>query len=125
MVSPYRPIDAGLRHARLPVGAVVSILHRVSGVAQVAIVGVALWMLRDAVGSPAGYAQTARWIDSRWGAILGPVACGVVAHHLYAGIRHLLFDAGIGRGRVAGRRSATLVLALVLATMAGAGLLWP
>lgn len=125
MGSQYRPVDSGLLHMRLPVGAIVSILHRVSGVLLLVVVSVAIWLLHRALASPIAYAQTARWIDSRWGAVLGPVACGVVAHHLYAGIRHLLFDVGIGRGRVPSRRSAMLVLVLVLVTVAGSAFLWP
>ena len=60
----------------------------------------------EAFRSPAG----------RVGLVVVAWAC---AHHLFAGIRHLLMDAGVGASLSAGRRSAYAALAAALA-IAGA-----
>lgn len=109
-------MDPGLRHLRLPVGAVVSILHRLSGVFLVLVFPVALWALGRSLTSPDAYARIGRAVDGLPGRGLLALALVLVAHHVYAGLRHLLLDLDIGASRASARFSAYLVLGLALAT---------
>lgn len=111
-----RPIDLGLLHLRLPVGAVVSILHRVSGVALILVFPAALWLLCLSRKSAADFERVR-------GALSGPLAhvalaagAWLLAHHFYAGVRHLLLDLDVGSSRRIARRSAYLVFILGLMT---------
>lgn len=47
-----RPVHLDLLHIRLPVGGVVSILHRVTGVALVLSLPAAIFLLRESLRSP-------------------------------------------------------------------------
>ncbi|MHB1512584.1 MAG: succinate dehydrogenase, cytochrome b556 subunit [Acidiferrobacter sp.] len=124
-MSTTRPRDAGLLTLRLPVGAYASILHRLTGLLLVGVVGLALTFLRASLQGPAAFETVAQRLRGPWGHALGPVAVWIVAQHLYGGIRHLLLDAGWGFGRDRERLSAFAVLALAAVTALGAALSWP
>jgi succinate dehydrogenase / fumarate reductase, cytochrome b subunit len=100
-----RPVFLSLSRLRYPVGAVASIGHRLSGVVLVLALPFALLALqRSLEGEAAGAILTGLM---RLPAALLAWACG---HHLFAGIRHLLMDVGIGASLAAGRRSAYAAL---------------
>ncbi len=124
-MSTIRPRDAGLLTLRLPVGAYASILHRLTGLLLVGVVGLALTFLRASLQGPAAFEAVAQRLRGPWGHALGPVAVWIVAQHLYGGIRHLLLDAGWGFGRDRERLSAFAVLVLAAVTALGAALSWP
>jgi len=125
-VMKPRPVYLNLFAIRMPLPAVVSILHRASG-ALLFVVGIPLilFVLQRALASPEA------WADMR-ASFASPFAKGVAVvlawgffHHLLAGIRHLLLDAHVGVDLPAARRSAAfaMVLAIVL-TLAVAVRLW-
>ncbi|MDA8390003.1 MAG: succinate dehydrogenase, cytochrome b556 subunit [Gammaproteobacteria bacterium] len=120
-----RPRDSGLSHMRLPIGAVTSILHRMTGVLLIAVVAAALVILHRALGSVHSYGVAGRVLASPAGRILGPVSLWITAHHTYGGIRHLALDAGFVRGRRGVRRTAAIVLVAALCTGLAAAVLWP
>ncbi len=124
-MNSTRPRDLGLLTLRLPVGAYASILHRLTGLLLVGVMGLALTFLRGSLQGPAGFEVVAQGLRGPWGHALGPVAVWIVAQHLYGGIRHLLLDAGWGFGRDQERLSAVAVLVLAVVTALGAALLWP
>lgn len=100
-----RPVFLSLHRLRYPVGALASIGHRISGVVLVlALPFAVLTLQRSLEGEAAGTVFTGLM---RLPAALLAWAC---AHHLFAGIRHLLMDAGIGASLAAGRRSAYAAL---------------
>ncbi|HET9123214.1 MAG TPA: succinate dehydrogenase, cytochrome b556 subunit [Acidiferrobacteraceae bacterium] len=107
-----RPVDAGLLHLRFPVGAVVSILHRLSGIAIALLFPVGLWMLGHSLSSPAAFARIQAELASP-AARAGVGLCAwLLAHHFFAGVRHLLLDLDIGGSRRTARLSAYVVLLL-------------
>jgi len=106
-----RPVNLDLRTIRMAVGAGVSILHRVTGVVLVASIPVLLYVLQQSLVSAEAYAQQLAWFGSGAGRGVLFVLILVLAHHLLAGVRHLLLDLGIGGGRVRARQSAWLVFA--------------
>ncbi len=124
-MSATRPRDLGLLTLRLPVGAYASILHRLTGMLLVGVVGLALVLLRASLRGPAAFHAVAERLGGPWGHALGPLALWIAAYHLYGGVRHLLLDAGWGFGRDRERASAVAVLTLAAVTALGAALAWP
>lgn len=116
-----RPVYLNLLRIRLPVGGVVSILHRVTGVVLVLLLPLLLYVLQQSLADANAYAR----IVAAFGSPVGRVAVFVVtlmlAHHFFAGIRHLLLDIDIGVSRIAARRGAWLVLVSVAVVTIVAG----
>lgn len=121
-----RPVNLDLRTIRLPVGGVVSILHRVSGVCLVLAIPVLLYFLQQSLASAEAYARVLEWSKSGPARLLLLVSALLLAHHLLAGVRHLLLDLDIGISRRASRRSAWWVIAgmAMLAAIGGGCLIF-
>lgn len=105
---------------RFPVGAIASILHRVSGVALLA----SLPMLADALDrSLRGPAQFEALLQAATHAPLAPLLllfAWALTHHVFAGVRHLLMDVGIGVRLATARASAAAAIVGSLATVVAA-----
>jgi succinate dehydrogenase / fumarate reductase cytochrome b subunit len=96
---------------RLPVGGIVSILHRVSGILLVLSLPLGLWSLQRSLAGPDEFAQL-QALFSTLPARAALLAIGLIGiHHLLAGVRHLLLDIDVGITRRGGRIGAWLVLA--------------
>jgi succinate dehydrogenase / fumarate reductase cytochrome b subunit len=98
-----------LLRIQMPVGALTSITHRVTGVLLALGVPLAIYVLDLSLQTPDGYAQAIALLDKwfvRWGLIL---LIWSLTHHLLAGIRHLLSDIDVGSLLPAARRSAWIV----------------
>ena len=113
-----RPVDAGLFHLRLPVGAVVSVLHRISGVALALLFPGALWILDRSLSGPAAFDQVRAELNRPMSRVGVAVCVWLLAHHFYAGVRHLLLDLDVGSARRPARWSAYAVLVLGAITTA-------
>jgi len=121
-----RPKYYDLNLAHLPPPGLVSILHRISGLALFfPILPLLLYMLQASLGSEEGYAQ-AREFFSR--PLVKLAMIGVLwfyAHHFWAGIRYLLLDVHVGVHKAPARASAVVVLVLgVLTALLLAWRLW-
>ncbi len=108
-----RPVYLNLVQIRLPVGGVVSILHRVTGVLLVLALPFSLLLLERSLASADDYQRIASLAASLPGRLLVLIAVAAVAHHLFAGVRHLLLDLDIGIARTGSRLGAWLVLLTV------------
>ena len=113
-MSKSRPKNLNLTTMRLPLPALVSILHRFSGILLFLILPLLLWMLQDSLGS------AERFEHMRQIASLGPVKVLLLIlawaflHHSLAGLRLLAFDVRSQASVTRGRRSSKMVLALSL-----------
>jgi succinate dehydrogenase / fumarate reductase cytochrome b subunit len=105
-----RPVFFNLLQIDMPVTAVVSFAHRVSGVILALCVPLLLYLLQSSLRSPEDYARVAGLFANPLARAATAILLWAFAHHLLAGIRHLLFDIDIGVGRHAGRISAWTVL---------------
>tara|TARA_R110000850_G_scaffold14353_7_gene45941 strand:- start:1625 stop:1999 length:375 start_codon:yes stop_codon:yes gene_type:complete len=120
-VNNNRPVNLDLTTIKFPITAIVSILHRVSGVFIFAGVAVLLWMLDSSLSSEEGFAAVQDALASPvckfiiWAVLAG------LAYHLVAGVRHLIMDCGVGESFEGGRLGAKLVLvfAVILIVLAG------
>ena len=121
-----RPVYLDLLAIRLPLPALVSILHRVSG-ALLFLVGIPLllWTVQRALASPDAWAQMRATLSHPFAKVVLVVLAWAYFHHFIAGIRHLVMDLHIGMDLKSARMSAavTIVLALIL-TLGVAVRLW-
>ena len=91
-----RPVFLNLFKIRQPIGAVASIVHRVSGVLLVLALAPVLYVLERSLSSPAAYADIATWFDGGIGRVVLLVGVWLFAQHLLSGIRAMLLDMDIG-----------------------------
>lgn len=104
-----RPVFFNLMRIQMPVGALTSITHRVTGVFMGISVPFGIYLLDLSVQGPQSYAQVIDLFDKSAFRGAAIVLVWALAHHLLAGIRHLLSDMDIGSQLLAARRSAWVV----------------
>lgn len=117
-----RPVYLNLFKIRLPIGGVVSILHRVTGVFLVLLLPPAIYLLQQSLQSAAAFENTVRILGSLPGRVLLLIVTWMFAQHLYSGIRHLLLDIDVGIEKTIARRSAWLTLVASIVTLLLMGL---
>ncbi|MGE5502912.1 MAG: succinate dehydrogenase, cytochrome b556 subunit [Actinomycetota bacterium] len=96
MTTSNRPLSPHLQIYRLPLLAVMSITHRITGVGLVVGLLALAWWLGAAASGPDAFAAARSWLGSPLGllALFGWTVC--LFFHLGHGIRHLLWEAGWG-----------------------------
>lgn len=109
-----RPVFLNLLRIRQPVTAVLSILHRISGIVMILSLPGLVYLLNLSLSNQAGFLQVAGLLGSPEIKILAAVFCWAVTHHILAGIRFMLLDFEVGVERSAARKSAWLVHAVTL-----------
>lgn len=112
-----RPKNLDLFTIRLPVNAVVSILHRASGVVLFLVQPLLLWALYLSLSSAQGYATVAAQFGEWPVKLLVTLLTVAFFHHFYAGIRHLAMDVHWMTTLQKARFSSRVVLWLVAVTM--------
>ena len=105
MQRAQRPVFLNLARIRFPVGAVASIGHRLSGVLLVLMLPLAVLAFQYSLQE-----RNALEAFSGWLRLPAALLAWAAAHHLFAGIRHLLTDVGIGASLPAARASAYAAL---------------
>ena len=116
-----RPVYLNLFKIRLPVGGILSILHRATGAFLVLLLPIALYILQRSLHDSEAYARIAAQAATLVGRLVVLVIVWVFAQHFFSGIRHLLLDIGIGDSKSAARRNAWFAFAASLAVVALTG----
>lgn len=114
MKTRPRPKHLNLIKIRMPITAIVSILHRLSGAFLFVLTPFLLYMFVSSLKSDSGFALARECMDSGLFKIFLLVLVWAVVHHLLAGIRHLVLDLDIGLSKISANFSATLVTAMAL-----------
>jgi succinate dehydrogenase / fumarate reductase cytochrome b subunit len=104
-----RPVFFNLARIQMPVGALTSITHRVTGIFLALGVPFGIYLLDLSLQGPQSYARVTGLFDDVAFRIVAIFFIWVLAHHVLAGIRHLLSDVDIGSQLPAARRSAWVV----------------
>ena len=104
---------------------VLSILHRVSGLYLSACGFLFVAWLSAAALGPDAYACATDILTRLPMRIVLAIALAAFWYHLFAGIRHLAWDVGMGFEKRVARRSGALVVALAAAAFAATALLTP
>ena len=122
MNRPRRPVFLDLLRIRMPVGAVLSFAHRVSGILLFLAIPFLINALKLSLESPQGYAQAIAVFSSIYARVAAVLLAWALVHHLLAGLRFLLIDVDRGVQLRAARISAWIVnLCGLAALIAAAG----
>jgi len=109
-----------LLQIRFPVTAVLSIGHRITGIALFLAIPFLIYLLELSLSSASGYTQVIDVLGSPLLRFISVLLIWAFAHHLYAGIRYLLLDIDIGVGKEISAQSSWLVLIAGFLTMLAA-----
>lgn len=116
-----RPVNLDLTSLRYPPMAIVSILHRISGLVIFLLLPIILYFLHLSLHSEQTFSTLQAWSAHSCFKLTFWVFCTAMIYHVLAGIRHLSMDFGLGETVAAGRVSALMVilLAVLLAVILG------
>ncbi|MFC5307464.1 succinate dehydrogenase, cytochrome b556 subunit [Azospirillum picis] len=89
-----RPLSPHLQVYKLPLTAVMSITHRITGVGLTVGTLLLVWWLVAAAAGPEAFARAQGFIGSFFGLLLMFGWSAALYYHLCNGIRHLVWDAG-------------------------------
>jgi len=107
----------------MPVTAILSILHRISGVIIFLGMPILLWMFGKSLASAAEFQSLLSLLDNIFLKIIFLGIITALGYHVIAGIKHLFMDRGIGEtlegAKVAGRlvMIATLILVIFMGSL--------
>ncbi len=103
------PVYLNLFRIRLPVGAVTSIAHRISGVLLFLSFPLLVYLLDLSLRGPDGFAAAVDWLSNDIVRLGSVIIAWSLFHHLIGGIRFLLLDLELGITRPRARATAWLV----------------
>lgn len=116
-----RPVNLDISTIRLPVTAIGSITHRISGVIMLGAVLILLWMLGVSLESEQGFQFIKDLLGSVVAKLIIWAILAALAYHFVAGIRHMIMDMGYWETLEGGKLSAKISFFLsgVLIVLAG------
>jgi len=109
-----RPKNLNLFTIKLPINALVSILHRVSGVVLFIALPLLLLGLNHSFSGDKGYSQITSLLDHWFIKIILVGFSWAFFHHFYAGLRHLAQDFHWMHGLDQAKNSSRFLMGLVL-----------
>ncbi|EDM65046.1 MAG: succinate dehydrogenase cytochrome b556 subunit [Moritella sp.] len=121
IVKKQRPVNLDLQTIDMPITAIASILHRISGVIMLFAVGILLWLLAESLSSEQGFQNAQEIVSGFFGTFILWGILTALAYHIAGGIRHLLMDMGYFEELESGALSAkvSFVATVVLSILAG------
>ena len=115
MVNKNRPVNLDIATFRLPITAYVSILHRVSGVANVFISLALIWLLSQSLASEDSYEYVIELTNLLSVKVVLFLILANLIYHSCAGIIHLIMDMGVGEDSFkSGKISAFVMIAVAM-----------
>ena len=123
MINRYKNLNMLAMH--FPLTAIISILHRLSGVVLFFLMPIMLWVLSVSL-QETGFARLQAALHTLYGKTSLWLIGMPFIYHFIAGLRHLLMDIGYGTTRQGGRIGGWLVIvfSLGLVLLWGGYLLW-
>jgi succinate dehydrogenase / fumarate reductase cytochrome b subunit len=120
-----RPKNLNLFTIRLPINALVSILHRATGCALFLTLPIILLLVQFSLSSAQSYETVIEILHSHFTKLILLGLAWVFFHHFFAGIRHLAMDVHWMTSLMKARYTSKVVLVLgALATAALALKIW-
>lgn len=108
-MKDQRPVFFNLTKIQMPVGSLTSITHRVTGILLALGIPFAIYLLQMSLRDPKGYMEAVLLFDQPIFELVASLFIWALAHHLLAGVRHLLSDIDVGSHLPAARTSAWIV----------------
>lgn len=116
-----RPLSPHLTIYRFRPTMAMSILHRITGAALYGGTLLMVWWLVAAASGPASFATASDFFGSIFGRIILFGYSWALLHHMFGGIRHLVWDTGHGLSK---ETSTKLAIATIAASLAMTLILW-
>jgi len=113
-VNQARPVNLNLFKFHFPVMAIVSVLHRISGIILFLSVPLLLYILHESLDSQSAFTFIEKCLSYNISKVIILVILASAVYHLFAGIRHLLMDCGLGESLSVGRATAWIVILLTI-----------
>jgi len=112
-MSKKRPVYLGTdAFLGLPITAMTSISHRISGVVIFAAIPILLFMLSMSLDSKASFMELKYLMSGFFAKLVLWAIVSAFTFHTLAGFRHLLMDMGIGESLQGGKAGSVIVLVL-------------
>lgn len=108
-LTAQRPVHLNLFKIRLPIGGIMSIIHRATGVFMFLALPYLIYLLDQSLSGEAGYAAAVASVHSLFGMLIVFLLMWSIMHHLLAGIRYLLIDVDVGVEKDIARQTALAV----------------
>jgi succinate dehydrogenase / fumarate reductase cytochrome b subunit len=112
MLIDKRPINKNPLSIHLPITALASIKHRISGFVLFLAIPLLLWALQQSLASPSGFELVCSFFASYWMKLVIWLSLASLGLHCLLGLRHLLMDIHIADSLKSARFSAWLSLIL-------------
>ena len=116
-----RPLSPHLSICRFRPTMAMSILHRITGSALYVGTLLFVWWLVAAASGPEAFSYASAFFGSIIGRIILFGYTWALLHHMFGGIRHLIWDTGIGLSK---ETSTKLAQATLVASLALTLILW-
>lgn len=116
-----RPVNLDISTIRLPITAIVSILHRISGILIFLGVAVLLWGLQLSLASEESFNQLKECTSSVGAKLVLWAIFSAVIFHFVAGVKHLAMDLGIGENLESGKKLSVAVFVITAVGILFAG----
>jgi succinate dehydrogenase / fumarate reductase, cytochrome b subunit len=117
-VRKNRPVNLDIAAMRLPITAIISIIHRATGVLLFVLIPFALYGLDRSLSSQAGFDAIKSFMTNPIMKVVIWFSFSGLFYHIIAGVRHLLMDMGIAEEKSSGKIAAWLVIILAVAASA-------
>lgn len=120
-MKPSRPINLNLFTIKFPLPAIVSILHRISGVIMFLFIPILLCLLSCSLRDETSFNTLQADLSPLWIKSFLWIFMAALAFHFTTGIRHLLSDMQIGMSLKGSKTSAitALFIAITLILLVG------
>jgi len=119
-----RPVYLNLFQIRFPVTAILSIMHRIMGVAMVISLPFLIYLLDLSLKNKAGFDEAIVILQHPWTLTVSVGLVWALVHHLLAGIRFLILDFEIGIEKTPARITAYVVnITAVIVTLFYVGMI--
>ena len=96
----------------MPVMALVSITHRISGIIIFLGMPILLWMLGKSLSSASEFEALQTMLENKFYKLVFLGILAALIYHIIAGIKHLIMDLGWGETETGAKFGALLVIAL-------------
>ena len=105
-----RPLNLDLTTIRLPLTAILSIMHRISGIIIFFGMPILLWMFGKSLASEAEFMELQSLLDNMFYKFIFLGILAALSYHIIAGIKHLFMDRGYGESEQGAKIAGRLVI---------------
>ncbi len=105
-MNKKQPVFLDLTKIKLPPMAIVSIMHRLSGILLFVLLPVMMYFFGLSIDSPLSFLTLQQDLQHPFTFFVVWAFCGAFLFHVLSGLRHLVMDFGFGETRQHGHQSA-------------------